>query len=159
MARIAISGHRGLPLAAEALVDAALRDALSRYAPGDLTGISCLADGADSLFATAVIDVGGRLEAVIPAEEYREGLPAEHHVTYDRLLAAASAVHRLPFKESTSESHMAASELMLDLADELVAVWDGQPARGYGGTADVVAAARRDGVPVVVIWPNGATRD
>jgi len=30
---------------------------------------------------------------------------------------------------------MAASELMLQHADQLWAVWDGQPARGYGGTA------------------------
>jgi len=34
---------------------------------------------------------------------------------------------------------MAASAYMIDHADELWAVWDGQPARGYGGTADVVA--------------------
>jgi hypothetical protein len=38
-------------------------------------------------------------------------------------------------------------------------VWDGQPARGYGGTADVVAYAKRTGVPYSVIWPEGATRD
>ena len=41
----------------------------------------------------------------------------------------------------------------------LVAVWDGQPARGLGGTADVVAYARQRGVPMEVIWPQGATRD
>jgi hypothetical protein len=53
---------------------------------------------------------------------------------------------------------MAASMLMIDTADELIAVWDGQPARGYGGTADVVAYARRRGKPVHVIWPDGAER-
>ena len=54
---------------------------------------------------------------------------------------------------------MAASELMIKHADQLWAVWDGQPARGYGGTADVVAAARDQGLPVRVIWPHGAHRD
>ena len=48
---------------------------------------------------------------------------------------------------------------MLRHADELWAVWDGKPARGYGGTADVVACARENGVPVRVIWPAGARRD
>ena len=48
---------------------------------------------------------------------------------------------------------------MLAKADRLFAVWDGQPARGYGGTADVVAEARARGIPVTVIWPEGATRD
>ena len=31
---------------------------------------------------------------------------------------------------------MAASKLMIDESDELYAVWDGNPARAYGGTAD-----------------------
>ncbi len=45
------------------------------------------------------------------------------------------------------------------MADELWALWDGKPARAYGGTADVVAYARDRGVPVRVIWPDGARRD
>jgi hypothetical protein len=139
------------------MVDTALRGQLARHDPGELIGVSCIADGPDALFADAVLDRGGQLEVIVPAEEYRAGLPAEHHPTYDRLLVAASAVRRLPYRESTPESHMAASELMLEQADELYAVWDGLPARGYGGTADVVAAAHRP--PVTVIWPNGATRD
>ena len=156
--RIAISGHRSLPDATAALADKAIRAALAEHAP-DVTGISCLADGADQIFARAVTDLGGQLKVIIPATEYRAGLPADAHAEYDRLLAQAVAVRRLPFTKSTSESHMAASKLMVDDADELYAVWDGQPARGYGGTADVVAYAREHGTPVRVIWPEGAQRD
>jgi hypothetical protein len=54
---------------------------------------------------------------------------------------------------------MDASLRMLAEADCLLAVWDGKPARGYGGTADVVNAARARGLPVTVIWPAGAERD
>ena len=158
MLRIAISGHRGLPRPTADLVDEAIRIALAEHAP-DVTGLSCLADGADQIFARAVTGLGGKLEAIIPAAEYRAGLPAEAHPEYDRLLAQATAVRRLPFTESTPESHMAASQLMIDGADELYAVWDGQPARAYGGTADVVTYAREHGTPVHVIWPDGAQRD
>ena len=158
MYRIAISGHRGLPAPTVRLVDQALRAALAERAP-DVTGLSCLADGADQIFARAVTDLGGRLEAVIPAAQYREGLPAASRSEYDNLLAQAAAVHRLPFTESTPESHMAASKHMVDEADELYAVWDGKPARAYGGTADVVAYTREHGTPVRVIWPDGAQRD
>lgn len=158
MRRIAISGHRGLPERTARLVDTAIRSALADQGP-EVTGISCLADGADQIFARAVIDLGGRLEVVIPAAEYRGGLPEDARPEYDKLHAQAVAVDRLPFSESTSQSHMAASKLMLDAADELYAVWDGQPARGYGGTADVVSYARERGVPVRVIWPAGAHRD
>src|SRR6266705_1158836 len=140
------------------LIDKAIRAALAEHAP-DVTGLSCLADGADQIFARAVTDLGGKLEVIIPAEEYRAGLPAEAHAEYDDLLARAVSVHLLPFTQSTSESHMAASKLMIDEADELYAVWDGQPARAYGGTADVVAYARDRGTTVRVIWPAGAERD
>jgi hypothetical protein len=158
MYRIAISGHRGLPGPTARLVDQALRAGLAERAP-DVTGISCLADGADQIFARAITDLGGMLEVVIPAAGYRAALPEDSHPGYDALLAKAAAVRRLPFTESTSESHMAASKLMIDQAAELYAVWDGKPARGYGGTADVVAYARERGLPVRVIWPDGAQRD
>jgi hypothetical protein len=158
MPRIAISGHRGLNAHTANLIDQAIRERLSKQ-QGSVTGLSCLADGADQIFARAVIDLGGTLEVVIPAEEYRSGLPAQAHSEYDDLLTHAVAVHPLPFVESTSESHMAASKLMVDEADELYAVWDGKPARAYGGTADVVAYARDHDTPVQVIWPAGAARD
>jgi hypothetical protein len=158
MPRIAISGHRGLNADTTSLVDQDIRERLSRH-PDGVTGLSCLADGADQIFARAVLDLGGTLEVIIPAEEYRSGLPAEVHAEYDDLLTRAVAVRVLPFTESTAESHMAASKLMVDKADELYAVWDGKPARAYGGTADVVAYARDHNTPVQVIWPAGATRD
>jgi hypothetical protein len=156
--RIAVSGHRGLADTTARLIAGAIGRAL-RDAGGSVTGLSLLADGADQIFARAVLEAGGVIEVVVPAAEYREGLPAGALAEYDALLARAMTVHRLPFTESTSESHMVASEFMIDNAGELWAVWDGEPARGYGGTADVVAYARDKGVPVQVIWPAGAQRD
>jgi hypothetical protein len=156
--RIAISGHRLLPEATEALVAEALDEALSPIT-ANIVGLTCLADGADTLFARAVLAHGGQLEVVVPAEQYLAGLPEEHHAEYRKLLAQATQVHRMPFTESDSQAHMSASQHMLTLADELWAVWDGQPARGYGGTADVVQAAHDLNKPVRVIWPTGAARD
>ncbi|MER6824409.1 hypothetical protein ABT352_00230 [Streptosporangium sp. NPDC000563] len=157
MIRIAVSGHRNLSPEITTLIDDAIRSLLTEYTP-PLTGLSCLADGADQIFARAVIDLGGTLEVVTPARRYREGLPAEAHQEYDALLARAEQDHTMDFIESTAESHMAASRFMLDHADELLAVWDGKPARGYGGTADVVAEARERGLRIHVIWPKGAQR-
>ncbi|WP_280336171.1 hypothetical protein [Nocardia wallacei] len=159
MTRIAITGHRGLPNETTVLVDKAIRAELARRDLGELIGVSCIADGADSLFARAVLDVGGGLVVVVPARQYRAGLPSEHHATYDELMAAALDVIQLDYDESTSEAHQAGSERMLEAADELFAVWDGKPARAYGGTADVVAVAEQCGIPVIVIWPEGAERD
>ncbi|MFI6347719.1 hypothetical protein [Streptomyces sp. NPDC050560] len=156
--RLGITGHRGLPEVSADLVRAALREVVAENASSDLVGVSCIADGPDTWFAQAVLAHGGQLDVVVPAQDYREGLPAEHHAAYDELLRQASEVHHTGLPESTSEAHMAGSEVLVGLADELVAVWDGQPARGYGGTADVVAYAERTGVPVRIIWPKGASR-
>lgn len=158
MTRIAISGHRGMPAHSSRIIEQAIRSALDDEHAG-VIGLSCLADGPDQTFARAVLDHGGTIEAVVPAERYREGLPEEAHAEYDALLTQAANVHRLPRTKSDSDAHMAASAYMVDRADELWAVWDGKPSRGYGGTADVVGYARDHGVPVRVIWPEGATRD
>ncbi|GAB2883036.1 hypothetical protein [Streptomyces mayteni] len=157
--RVGITGHRGLPTDVARRVRDAIHADLGRYAPESLVGVSCVADGPDAWFARAVLDLGGRIEVVIPADAYRAGLPDWHHAEYDALVAAAVAIHRTGLTDSDSQAHMAGSEVLVGLVDHLVAVWDGQPARGYGGTADVVSYAQRTGVPIRVLWPAGATRD
>ncbi|OIJ88490.1 hypothetical protein [Streptomyces colonosanans] len=156
--RTGITGHRGLSKDVEERIRAMLADTVRAYDADDLTAVSCIADGPDSWFAEAVLKHGGQLEVVIPASKYRENLPEWHHPVYDELYAHAAEVHETGMTESTSEAHQAGSEALVGLVDELIAVWDGKPARGYGGTADVVAYAERTGVPVRVLWPEGASR-
>src|SRR5262245_26332954 len=159
MKRVAITGHRGLPADVESLVYQAIRAELSQLTDHNLVGLSCLADGADQIFARAILDEDGALEVIVPAASYREALPEQAHRTYDELMSRAATVIRLDYVESTARSHMDASIEMLRRADLLLAVWDGLPARSFGGTADVVSHARTTGTPVVVIWPEGARRD
>ncbi|MFE4599340.1 hypothetical protein ACFRKE_00610 [Kitasatospora indigofera] len=156
--RIGITGHRGLNAEVEREVRALLAVQVAKYADADLIGISCIADGPDTWFAEIVLQHGGRIEVVVPAADYRDSLPAWHHGDYDRLIDQAAEVHETGLDESTSEAHMAGSEVLVGLADELLAVWDGQPARGYGGTADVVTYAERNGLPVRILWPAEAVR-
>jgi hypothetical protein len=135
-----------------------LDEAVRSYDPADLVTVSCIADGPDSWFAEAALTHGGRLEVVVPATSYRDCLPEWHHATYDKLIRQAADVYETGMSESTSEAHQAGSEILVGLVDELLAVWDGKPAWGHGGTADVVDYAERNGVPVQVLWPEGASR-
>ncbi|MEV6029058.1 hypothetical protein [Streptomyces sp. NPDC052036] len=157
--RLGITGHRGLSPKVESQVREQLAKVVADSDPKDLVGISCIADGPDAWFAEAVLAHGGRLEVVVPAVQYRASLPDWHHPVYDELIDRAADVHRTGLRVSTSQAHQAGSEILVGLADRLIAVWDGQPARGFGGTADVVSYARRLGVPVQIVWPEGATRD
>ncbi|MGW4209003.1 hypothetical protein ACWEIJ_13535 [Lentzea sp. NPDC004789] len=156
MTRLGITGHRGLSAELEAEVDRMIRAAVERG--GDLVGVSCLADGADAVFAQAVLDVGGSLVAVLPAVEYRQSLPEDYRPVYDRLLARAGKVVQLPFVTPHPSAYLEAGMRLVEESDSLLAVWDGLPGRGPGGTADVVAYARSRGVPVTVLWPEGAVR-
>ncbi|MGW9349481.1 hypothetical protein SAMN05421803_11990 [Nocardiopsis flavescens] len=157
MIRIGITGHRNLAPDVGRAVAALIDSHLEPYGCA-MVGLSCLADGADALFAAAVLDAGAPLEAVVPARGYRDGLPAGHHRLYDRLLSRAVLVHALPHEDSTPRAHLEAGRFLVERCDRLFAVWDGEPARGPGGTADVVSHARSLHRPVSVLWPEGARR-
>ncbi|MWA07662.1 hypothetical protein [Streptomyces sp. BA2] len=156
--RVGITGHRGLSKDIEQRVQSLLADEVSEYDAGELVALSCIADGPDAWFAEAALSAGGQLEVIVPAAEYRASLPEWHHATYDALMSRAADVHETGMTASDSEAHMTGSEILVGLADELIAVWDEKPAWGHGGTADVVAYAKRTGVPVRVVWPKGASR-
>ncbi|MFJ1532577.1 hypothetical protein ACIOFV_29885 [Streptomyces mirabilis] len=157
--RVGITGHRGLSRDVEQQVRRLLEGAVCELDAAELVGVSCIADGPDAWFAEAVLRHGGALEVVVPTEQYREGLPESHWPVYDELTRRAAQVQHTGKAASDSDAHMVGSEILVGLAEELFAVWDGKPAWGYGGTADVVSYAERNGVPVRVLWPEGATRE
>ena len=119
-----------------------------------LTGITSLATGADQVFAEVVLELKGDLEAVIPFPEYERTFTNEPDLARYRLLkAAAKRVEILPDSGTQDEAYLAAGRRVTDLSDLLVAVWDGQPARGLGGTAEVVDYGARMGKRVVQFNP------
>ncbi|WP_156722214.1 hypothetical protein [Streptomyces apocyni] len=160
MTTIAVTGHMDLTDASVPLVRDAVREALKPYADGDLTGVSCIAKGSDSLFAEIVLELGGRLVAVIPSRDYRQAkVKPDHAETFDRLTAAADEVLVLAHDTANRHAYEDANRTLLKRADRLVAVWSGESPTGKGGgTADTVVEAREAGLPVEVVWPNGAAR-
>lgn len=159
MPRIAVTGHMNLTPDSEPLVYGAIKQALASYAGDELVGVSCIARGADSIFAQAVLDLGGRLEVVLPCANYREQkVKPDHAPVFDALSSRAAKVFALPFQEANRQAYEAANEVLLSAGDLLFAVWDGQDGVDKGSTASVVKLARERGIPVQVIWPEGASR-
>ncbi|MEU2208159.1 hypothetical protein AB0B95_02225 [Streptomyces hygroscopicus] len=160
MTTIAVTGHMDITNASVPLVREELDKIVAAYEPSSLVGVSCIAKGSDSLFADAVLAAGGRLAVVIPSEDYRQAkVKPEHAETFDRLVAAADEVLVMPHATANRQAYEAANTVLLERADRLVAVWDGRPPTGKGGgTADVVHQAREAGIPVDVVWPDGASR-
>lgn len=122
-------------------------------------GVTSLAAGADQEFADEVVRLGGSLWAVIPSRDYETtftSLVTLHR--YESLLDRSALVEFMDFPEPSEEAYLAAGRRVVDLSDVVVAVWDGLPAKGKGGTADVVAYAARCQKPIVRIWPKGVRR-
>lgn len=142
--RVGITGHQRLARASGwGWVRGELGAVLGSDA-GPLVGVSSLAAGADQIFADLVLRRGGALEVIIPFDGYAETFADEgDRREYERLLRAASVVETLRRGGSDEEAYMAAGRGVVDSSDMLVAVWDGRPASGLGGTADVVEYAAR----------------
>jgi hypothetical protein len=155
--RFGITGHQVLP--AE-IVERAVehwREVLPTGA--EWFGVSSLAEGADQLFAGHVLAAGGVLEVIVPCAGYGSSLATgEGRTRFEQLRAAARTVITLPYPEPSEEAYLTAGQTLVDRCDHLFAVWDGRPARGLGGTADIVDYARSLGRPTTVLWVDGVLR-
>jgi hypothetical protein len=154
---VGCSGHQSLSAGTRVSVAAAIRVGLAKNLP-PLIGVCSLAVGADQIFAQSVLEAGGDLHVIVPSERYEETFSGAALQSYSALLNAAAVTTTLPYREPGADAYLQAGKSVVDACDLLMAVWDGNPAAGAGGTADVVHYARECGRPVVVIWPRGAAR-
>ena len=168
--RVGVTGHRSGALAAgdvellQRRVDsvlASVRDTALRVAekglysdqPPCLRVISSLAEGADRIVAERGLRMGYELQAPLPyhREEYENDFAtAESREEFHGLLRQCSSVFELDgTRQQGATSYLAAGQLLIHHCDVLIAIWDGQPAAGVGGTGQIVAEAVNLGVPVV----------
>lgn len=164
--RIGITGHQRLakrlteqraPQSEDAAWDW-VEDAFARYLDDlgshDLVIISSLAGGADQRLARVGVRHGAQLEVIVPAAGYINALEREEERKgFVELLSRAAAVETLAFGEPSEAAFFAAGKRMVELSDAVVAVWDGRPAEGLGGTGDVVAYAMEHGRRVIHLDP------
>jgi hypothetical protein len=150
--RLGIVGHRLLEPETTAFVTARSLDLIDseRTAFGDVVALSALAEGADTLFAEAALELGVPLEIVRPFDSYENDFATEaSRSRYSSLVDAAHRETRLPFAACSLQAYEAAMRWIAEACDLLVAAWDGSPARGRGGTAAAVRYAEGIGRSVV----------
>jgi hypothetical protein len=155
--RVGFSGHQSLSAATRGLVRSELSRALATM--GRAQAMTSLAPGSDQIFAECALAAGGDLAVIVPCDGYEASFENEDDLArYRKLLNSAAEVVTLPFPAPGEEAYWAAGRHVVDAADILIAVWDGLPAGGLGGTADVVRYAEDAGKEVLRIWPAGASR-
>jgi predicted flavoprotein YhiN len=106
-------------------------------------GYTSLALGADQIFARTLRQRGLPYTAIIPCQDYELTFQTSEHLEhYQTLLQSAANIIVLDFKAPEEAAFFAAGKRVVELADFMIAVWNGLPAKGLGGTADVVQYAR-----------------
>jgi hypothetical protein len=151
---VGFSGHRQVadPIATGNAISSALA-ALRQEAPGDWIGVSSVAAGSDQLFAEQVLEAGLPWHAILPLPraEFREDFDSADWANAERLLLRAAHSRVIDETGSREDGYLDCGMETVNDADILIAIWDGQPARGKGGTADVVEYAKAMGKPVLVL--------
>jgi hypothetical protein len=109
----------------------------------DLLAVSAIAEGADTYFAQAAMSLGIPLQIVRPFSAYPDDFVTDtSRQTYLDLRSGALQEVILPFADRSEDAYFAAMQWVVSRSDLLIAVWDGRPGRGKGGTADAVRHVR-----------------
>ncbi|MFA5064309.1 MAG: hypothetical protein WC566_02470 [Dehalococcoidia bacterium] len=155
--KVGITGHQQLDSGSDwNWVTAAMIQVLNSLG-GSVDGISSLAIGADQIFASLVLELGGHLHAVIPFAGYEKTFDVKDISVYHRILSAASTTEIVQVPGTDEDAYLAAGKRIVEMSDTLIAIWNGLPAKGKGGTADIVAYANRKNKPVIHINPMDHT--
>jgi hypothetical protein len=131
--------------------------------------LSPLAEGADRVVARTVLDnPQASLVAVLPltVEDYLEDFATDESKREFRALLSKSnrpvILRRHSIREDRRdpkdqaelrrEAYETAGRYVVNHCDVLIAIWDGKPSKGRGGTAEIVEFALRKERPVIRVW-------
>lgn len=151
---VGFTGHRHLADAPG--VDRVLRATLASLQKEhgvEWLALSSVAIGSDMMFARAALALGFGWEAILPlpAAEFRRDFQAEEWSAVEALLAEAEHVRVIGERTTREDAYLDSGMETVNHCDLLLAVWDGEPSRGRGGTAEIVAYARELRRPLIII--------
>lgn len=152
---VGFAGHRAVPdpAAAKSAIAREL-ETIRASVRGELVGISSAAAGADLLFLDACAQAGVRTVVLLPFPKERFRKDFEDAAEWERAcrhIDAAWWCEVSPGGEEAPAAYHVAARQCLDVADRMLFLWDGEPPRGLGGTAETVAEALELGIPSRVI--------
>ncbi len=179
---IGTAGHRDIRPGEGVIsvIDDSLVRLMEIFPDRDIVVLSPLAEGADRMIYKRMrtLRTDTMLHAILPLEvndyirdfetpasidEFLEMLEGSERI--DIVMTRISTMKGSPLDDSQEDrrylrevSYEACGHMMVDLCDVLVAIWDGEKARGKGGTGEVVDHARSKEVPLVWINSNDPFR-
>lgn len=149
--KIGVSGHQGRVGIDWRWVSRTTRTELMRIR-GATRALSSLARGSDQVFAEAALNLKIPVVAVLPVYDYERYFDASTLADYRRLQTRCTVI-QLGWKGNPERAFFEAGKFVVDHANILLAIWDGEPTKGLGGTADIVAYAATKNRKIVHIDP------
>ena len=155
---VGFTGHRKVPY--ETKSRQVIRDFLAHQKEshhGILYGICSAAAGGDQLFAESCLELNIPLRILLPrpAEQFRADFDEAPWQRTVRIMENAISVEVTGRQEAQNEQYYDCGIQTVAESQLLVALWDGQPSRGFGGTQEIVSYARKTGHPVA--WIHSET--
>jgi hypothetical protein len=142
----------------QALHHAAQKDA-AFFSPAKpkIRFVTMAAEGAELSGTNAAMTAGADVAFIMPFawDEYCADFQPANLPEVGQLRASASSSFELPGRRDEGpRAYERANDIILENIDLLIAVWDGERARGRAGTGDVVQRAATGGLPIIVIDPK-----
>ena len=154
---VGITGHRsGISDEVYTKLFRYIKDMIEKESISIKTIISPLADGADRVVAKHILEEhNAKLIVPLPFKEYeyQKDFSKDSKKEFEKLIAKADRVYTISDidKISKDEAYLKAGEYVVNNCDILIAIWDGEDARGVGGTADIVEYAKKCKKPTLYI--------
>lgn len=112
------------------------------------------AAGADLIFLRCCVDLRIPAIVILPFDEERFSEDFDDRSEWifaTHLMSVSLAKYVAPGGKAAPEAYQVVSQIMLEWADAFLFVWDGEPARGAGGTGETVGDAKILGIPSRII--------
>jgi len=85
----------------------------------------------------------------MPEDAYVEDFgDSDAYRKFVELKQNAAGAFAMPPILNREDAYQQVGQLVVDTSDVLIAIWDGRPAQGRGGTTEMVARARNRGIPI-----------
>lgn len=168
---VGITGHRNIDRNDQKLKSVLVEELKKLFdAHDEIMLLSPLAEGSDRLFVDTALDIGAekiqKLRVMMPfekkvylddfvtdesKEEFLAMTPEEGSKQYRGVDVEILTV---PCQESKEDAYLKSGQWTAKNSDILIAIWDGKPGNGKGGTADIFDYAKEKKKKIIWINPN-----
>ena len=164
---VGVTGHRNIKLDDKVLIKKVtkeLRTLRDTHQGADFVLLTGLAEGADRLVAKlAMKELNAKLIAVLAVPEeffmmdfsnYQSKRQFNTYLKKSDVVLTAPLLSKIAWKEYTpsrNNQYAWIGAFIAQYSNYLIAVWDGEPARGRGGTAEVVRWFKYGRIPNLML--------